>query len=362
MSRTQERHGVPRRRAARFAALAALGAGGGGLWTASGLPLGWLMGAAAVAGLLAARGWTVETPRPLYNGALAVIGAGVGLTITPAAALELAQWGAIMPVAALLGVVLAAAAAPLLARWAKMRAVTAYFALLPGGVIEMARIGETHGADRTTIAALHALRVAMIVSLLPLALFALSPTPQTGGALAAQAPEPLGVAALIGALALALAGGWAADRLGTPAGWLLGAVVAVGAAAGAGVLGGALPPLLLIGAQIVLGLSLGARFKREMLRALPRALAAAAPVFLALMALTALAGVVVAAIGPVSEPIQTLVLCFSIGGMAEMVLTAKALGQNAALVAAFQAVRAVLVNLCAGAVWRRLSRHALFSS
>ena len=57
----------------------------------------------------------------------------------------------------------------------------------------------------------------------------------------------------------------------------------------------------------------------------------------------------------IPESIPTLILCFSIGGMAEMVLTAKALGQNVALVAAFQAIRGIVVNVIAGPVWARLS-------
>ncbi|MGB1026559.1 MAG: AbrB family transcriptional regulator, partial [Rhodospirillaceae bacterium] len=59
--------------------------------------------------------------------------------------------------------------------------------------------------------------------------------------------------------------------------------------------------------------------------------------------------------------LATLVLSFSIGGMAEMVLTAKTLGANAAMVAAFQVTRAFLVNLCAGPLWTVLSKRSLFN-
>ena len=52
-----------------------------------------------------------------------------------------------------------------------------------------------------------------------------------------------------------------------------------------------------------------------------------------------------------------MVLAFSIGGLAEMVLTARYLELNMAIVAAFQAVRAVLVNSLAGAIWNRLSKR-----
>ena len=47
----------------------------------------------------------------------------------------------------------------------------------------------------------------------------------------------------------------------------------------------------------------------------------------------------------------TLVLAFSIGGLAEMVLTARYLELDMAIVAAFQVTRAILVNSFAGTIW-----------
>lgn len=328
---------------------------GGAAWDALGLPLGWLMGAAIVAGAFAISGRAVAAPPPLQSAALATIGAGVGLSLTPAAAAELVTWAPVMVAAATIGVALAVAAAPALARFGGVSPATAFFSLLPGGVIEMASVGETHGADRTAIAALHALRVAMIVSVLPLALFALFPDRQTVEAGAAGVDLPT----LVVVLSVAGAGGWLAARARLPAAWLLGGVISVGAITGLGLVEGTLPSLFLIVAQIVVGIALGAKFRRETLRAMPRALAAAAPLLAAVMLAMALLGAVASVLVPESVP--TLVLSFAIGGMAEMVLTAKALGQNAAMVAAFQAVRAVIVNATAGALWSRLARLPAFS-
>jgi uncharacterized membrane protein AbrB (regulator of aidB expression) len=111
---------------------------------------------------------------------------------------------------------------------------------------------------------------------------------------------------------------------------------------------------------VLVGISLGARFQRERLVHIPRALAAGIPVLLTIMVFMALAGSLASLAMPFQA--QALILCFSIGGMAEMVLTSKALGQNVALVAAFQAVRAVLVNTFAGAVWRRLKPKTHYNS
>lgn len=321
---------------------------GGSLWEALDLPLGWLMGAAVVTGFFAMCNVEVVVPRPLYSVSLAALGASVGLSITPDAAAALLVWAPVMVVAGCMGIVAAVLITPLLARIGRMERSTAFFSLLPGGVIEMAKVGENHGADRTIVAALHAVRVALVVGLLPLVLYAFSTA--SGG--------PVGDTSLLSWAHLAMvilvgvAGGWVAAQLGLPAAWLLGALIAVGLMSSLGVSSGRMPASLMACVQVLVGLSLGARFRRDPLSSIPRALGAGLPVFLAIMAAMAAAAGLASLVMPISLP--TLVLCFSIGGMAEMVLTSKVLGQNADLVAAFQAVRAVLVNACAGVVWRNL--------
>ncbi len=321
---------------------------GGSLWEALGLPLGWLMGAAVVTGCFAMCNVEVVVPKPLYKVSLAALGGGVGLSITPDVAATLLVWAPVMVVAGCLGIAAAVLMTPLLARFGRMEHSTAFFSLLPGGVIEMANVGESHGADRTIVAALHAVRVALVVGLLPLVLFAFFPA----------SGDPVQDVVLLSWSHLALviivgaAGGWVAAKLGLPAAWLLGALIAVGLLSSLGYSSGRMPAFLVAGVQVLVGISLGARFRRDRLSSIPRALGAGLPVLLAIMAAMAAFAGLASLVMPLSLP--TLVLCFSIGGMAEMVLTSKVLGQNVALVAAFQAVRAVLVNACAGVVWRNL--------
>lgn len=321
---------------------------GGSLWEALGLPLGWLMGAAVVTGFFAMCNVEVVVPKPLYSVSLAALGAGVGLSITPDVAATLLVWAPVMVVAGCLGVGAAVLMTPLLARFGRMERSTAFFSLLPGGVIEMANVGEGHGADRTIVAALHAVRVALVVGLLPLVLYAFFPA----------SGDPVQDVALLSWTHLAMvilvgvAGGWATAQLGLPAAWLLGALIAVGLLSSLGFLSGRMPASLMAGVQVLVGISLGARFRRDRLSSIPRALGTGLLVLLVIMTAMAAAAGLASLVMPISLP--TLVLCFSVGGMAEMVLTSKVLGQNVALVAAFQAVRAVLVNACAGVVWRNL--------
>ena len=328
---------------------------GGALWDATGLPLGWLMGSAVVIGGLAISGVKVSAPKPWQYLSHAIIGASVGLSLSPDAATELISWAPMMLLAAVLGVLLAIAATPLMARAGGVSPATAFYSLLPGGIIEMANIGERHGADRTTIAALHAVRVGLIVSLLPLSLFAFS---QSGIGLEpelVQITPPM--LALV--LATALLAGAGAQRLGVPAPFLLGSIIAVALCSALQVFQGAIPQLLLNIAQLILGFALGAKFQRQALGAIPRAVVVAMLLLSLIIAVMALAGYLASWVIP--ESVSTLLLCFSIGGMAEMIITGKALGQNAAMIAAFQVVRAVLVNSLAGAIWSRIGGSSIFT-
>lgn len=321
---------------------------GGGIWEALGLPLGWLMGAAIATGIFAMRNVTVVLPKPIYVVSLASLGASVGLAITPEVAWVMITWAPVMVFAALLGISLAVFAAPFLARFGRMTLSSAFFSLLPGGVVEMANVGEGHGADRTIVASLHAVRVALVVGLLPLGLFAFGHREP----MQVQEVASLNGSVLVLTVALGIFGGWIGTRLGLPAAWLLGALIAVGLASSMGVIVGQMPDAPLAVVQVIVGISLGARFQRAQLSRIPAALAAGLPVLVCITgAMTAIAALASLAM---PFPLATLVLCFSIGGMAEMVLTSKALGQGVALVAAFQAVRGVIVNACAGLVWRRV--------
>ncbi|MEO0401147.1 MAG: AbrB family transcriptional regulator, partial [Pseudomonadota bacterium] len=314
------------------------------------LPLAWLMGAAVVTGILSFSGLSVDLPKYLYRPSLAVIGAGVGLTITPTVALEIAQWFPLMAVMGFAGVGLAALLTPLVARKGEMEASTAFFSLMPGGVIEMANIGDPYGADRTTIATLHAIRVALVVGILPLGLFFFFPQNGTAAAVVL-----LGPIALLITLGVALLGGWMGMRFKLPAAWLLGALLAVAVLTASGGVNGEISAPLMAVAQVIVGMSLGAKFKRERLRKLPRAMAVGGSALLVIIMIMAAIGIFFSRFLPMDAP--TMVLAFSIGGLAEMVLTARALELDMAMVAAFQSIRAVLVNSFAGLIWNRLSPH-----
>lgn len=319
---------------------------GGALWSLLGLPLAWLMGAAIVTGLISFYGVTIALPKYLYRPSLAVIGAGVGLTITPNVAIMIATWFPLMAVMGFAGVFLALLATPFAARKGAMAQSTAFFSLMPGGVIEMANIGGAHGADRTTIATLHAIRVALVVGILPVSLTLLFPSVDKAFDIILLSPTSLMIV-----LAVALLGGFIGAKVKLPASWLLGALLAVAALTASGQVTGQIAEPLMAVAQIIVGMSLGAKFQRERLRHLPRAMAVGTGALLVIILMMALLGILLSQILPIVAPV--MVLALSIGGLAEMVLTARYLEIDMAMVAAFQATRAILVNSFAGAIWNR---------
>lgn len=323
---------------------------GGALWSALGLPLGWLMGSAIITGFISFYGPNITLPKIIYRPSLAVIGAGVGLTITPDVAVKIVQWFPLMALMGFSGVVLALLLTPFVARKGDMAYSTAFFSLMPGGVIEMANIGEPHGADRTTIATLHAIRVALVVGILPLGLYLIFPS--TG---LISDTKLLSMPDLAMVVVVALLGGYFGMRWRLPAAWLLGALLSVAAFTASGGVDGQIAEPLMAVAQIIVGMSLGAKFEKEKLQRLPRAMAFGTIALGFIIMVMALIAILFSRFLPIQAP--ELVLAFSIGGLAEMVLTARYLELDMAIVAAFQATRAVLVNSFAGVIWNKFHKR-----
>jgi membrane AbrB-like protein len=315
------------------------------------LPLPWLLGPLFATGIAAALG----RRRPVVPGARqagqAVVGATLGLYFTRDV---LAVVGAALPwmlAAGAATLATALAGAHLLRRRARLAPATAFYASVPGGAAEMAILGERDGGDPAVIALAQALRVAAVVSVLPLAFALANVRGDDDWAPAASAPSGTGLAAvaLLGAAAALAAG-----ALRLPNGWLLGPLAASAYLTASGAGACAVPRPLVDAAQVAIGCALGGRFQRELLRdarVLLPSLALAVAQGMALLA--AFAAVIAPAAG---RPVSTLLLATAPGGIAEMCLTARTLRLGVPLVTAFHVLRLVLLLSCAPAVfrlWRR---------
>lgn len=322
---------------------------GGALASSLGLPLAWLIGAAVATAFVNLLITTVTLPIAFFRTGQVVLGVAVGLTVTAEIVRGLGVHLVIIPLAALVSLGLGRAFVPLYVRASGLDKTTAFFALIPAGIAEMADLSGKYGGDVGAVAILHALRVLMIVLVLPPLIYAFNETTLL------QLPGPQGTLTLTLALGLALviglASGAAGSKMGLPSAYFIGPLFVLSVISGLGLISASEPKVMLAGAQVLLGFNLGTRFKRESVRRLPRALAAAVPV----MALHAaiMAGLALVLAFTFGFPSPAMVLAFATGGSAEMVLTARTVGANAALVAIYQVTRGLLGNSLASLIYHR---------
>ncbi|KLK94707.1 hypothetical protein AA309_01675 [Microvirga vignae] len=320
------------------------------------VPLAWVLGPLIATALISIAGYPVFAPALGRRLGQAIVGTSVGLNITAAAVGVLVMWAPWMVVTALVAILLAAALSVPMSMISKIDHKTAFFSLTPGGLSEMANIGVSVGAEPEPIAVSQALRVALLVCLMPPLIIALG----IDGGLINQAGQiQLSWLHVIAALAAGLAGVVITGLLRFNNPWTVGAILGTGIVAAAGLLTGRMPGSLFALGQFLIGLSIGARFRRESLVRLPRIFIVSSlfTILLSIL-LFAYAGFVSALTG---IDLASVALGSSPGGMAEMALTAQVLHLNVALVIAFHVIRAFFVNGFTLYFYRFFSWIGLFS-
>jgi uncharacterized protein len=151
-------------------------------------------------------------------------------------------------------------------------------------------------------------------------------------------------------LALAAGAGiFLMQRTGRANPWFMGALLPAMALTMAGLELSA-PRWLTNGAQLVIGVSLGVRFRPEFMRTMPRWLASVALGTVAMIVLCAAFGALLA----VGTGLNwgTMVLGTSPGGIAEMAITAQVLQLGVPVVTAFQVCRLVAVLVLVEPLYR----------
>lgn len=337
MSAVQRLLATRHRRVVPTLALAALA---GLLAQTLGLPLPWMIGPLfAVAGAQMAGARLQAPPGGRHAGQWA-IGTALGLYFSPAVLAQLATYAPLLIGAALAALVSGAVCALLMQRFARVDAPTAFFAALPGGASEMAHLADRWGGAVDRIAAAHALRVMLVVSVVPFVLSFAGAHGTDFHAPLARAVDWSRLPLLVGA---SLAGVALLRVLRIANAWVLGPLAGVGLLTALDVPLSALPGWLVNGGQLLIGCSLGCRFSREFFRAAPR--------FMTIAALSAALGILLGfglalAFAAVSAvPLATLSLATAPGGVAEMCITASVLHLGVPLITASHVLRLVVLTL-----------------
>ncbi len=329
----------------------AIGLVGGYVGKFLNFPLPWMTGSL----LLTAALCLADVPlRSLWQARAAgqfVTGAAVGTTFTPALLVTVLTLLPMMMLGAVISVAIAVMGSLILLRLVPIDAKTAALATMPGGVIEMANIAKRVNADPLPIMVLQTMRVGLTVCAAPFVVSALAEAGARNVVTQGEVMSWLTVLALMGA---SLVGGFFLDRFKLPNSWFLGSLLVMSALGAMGLIPGRVPEPILVIAQVIIGATIGTQFKHEFLTRLLRLLLASlVTVPFALVMAALVAALYSVALG---LPVTTLVLALAPAGIAEMALTGKILGLDAALITGFQIVRIVMTMGLAAWVARRFER------
>jgi hypothetical protein len=198
-------------------------------------------------------------------------------------------------------------------------------------------MAEKHGCDPAPIVLAQTLRIASVVVLVPICIYAVDGWPDRIAAAGEGEFDLIGNGLLaLFAITGALLFYWL--RLANP--FFLGPLVLSAALTAAGFQQTGFPPLFLTAAQIVLGTWLGSTFRRQLFVEGGRLVLASIVSALLLLAVVSACAVGLAA--ATGQNWEVLVLGAAPGGVTEMALTAKYLGVDLALVTAFQLTRILM--------------------
>jgi membrane AbrB-like protein len=317
--------------------LAAAAAGGFAV-NAAGVSAGWMVGSALVTILLALVRVPVAVPPPIRNGAFVFLGLALGSGVTPEfAGLVAGNWASFVLLTVAV-IVMMLVNATMLVKFFGVDPASAIVGTSPGALSMTLAMAESGFGDPRIVSVLQTMRLALIVTMVPLAIDALG----ADGASGRFSPDIVTVFAGIALVGAAFVTGMVLARLNVPAAWLLGGVVASAVAHGTGILHGVLPLAMTNAAIVVVGANIGSRFRGVSLRELAKyGFASAIATLIAVLIALGLAWAMGYAAG---HELSSVFLSYAPGGVEAMAALALALGISPALVAAHHIFRIVLLT------------------
>lgn len=328
----------------------AIGLTGCGLFLLAHLPLPWMLGPMVLAMVIGLAGVPLSMPQAVRSPMLVVLGVMVGATATPELVSRISEW--LMPLAGLIVVLIVGTAASFVyfRRIVGYDAATAYFASVPGGLTEMILLSETTGGDHRLVALSHAVRITIVVLLVPFLVQFISGinlgTRPSAGIPFLQLPANH-IAWFAGTYCIGLV---LASLIRPSTALFLAPMLVSALLHGTGITDFAIPTEAVLLAQLIVGLSLGCRFYGMKLRTVGISLIWAAGACIVLLAVAFL--IALLAHGITGASLISLFLAYAPGGVAEMSLIAIALHIDVAFVVLHHLMRLVLVTLFAGKLYR----------
>jgi membrane AbrB-like protein len=318
-------------------------------------PVPWMIGPLLATSVASILGRPTRSVPALRNAGQLVIGTALGLYFTPqVTALVAGLWWAIV-----LSVGWALLLGWAFGRWLhrghaagmggtpQQQRATSYFAGAIGGASEMTLLAEREGARTDLVAAAHSVRLIVVTVAVPFAVTLAGLQGVDVSLPAARMVRWNGLAML----ALATGAGIVLmQRTGRANPWFMGALLPAMGLTMAGLELTAMPRWLTNGAQLVIGVSLGVRFRPEFMSTMPRWLGSVALGTVGMIVLCAGFGALLALVTGLNW--GTMVLGTSPGGIAEMAITAQVLQLGVPMVTAFQVCRLVAVLVLVEPLYR----------
>lgn len=312
------------------------------------VPLAFMIGPMIVSLLASLTIGGLRVPMATRKGGQIVVAGSVALYFTPQTLTELVRLAPAMVGLALFTVAAAFTVAAVLRRLSGVDFVTAVLASVPLGPVESATLARGAGLRPGFIVFSQTLRLLGLILVVPPALILIDG--QVGDPADALRNQPWTVAGALTLVGLAAIGAvlFQSVRLSNP--YFLGPLAMGFAAATLGLPITAVPYPVLTGAQVLLGVWVGAIFDRAFFAQAGRLIPAAAVSNAAMIAICTGMGIVAAAL--TGERWTVMVLSAAPGSVTEMALAAKILGEGIAVVTAFHIARIFIVVPCAPLIVR----------
>jgi len=335
-----------------FLATFAVGIAGGYIAKLLHFPLPYMTGSLLITAAVGLAGVPVRSLWQARAAGQFVTGSAIGTSFTPAVLANVAMLLPVIAIGSAISILVGGVGALMLMRLAHLDAKTAFLATIPGGVIEMANVAARVEADPLPIMVLQTMRVGLTVCVAPFLATVIAEGVRHEVA-QTVIMSWLTVAALMGASFL---GGLALRLIRLPNCWFIGSIITVAVIGALGLVEGRVPDAILVIAQVIIGTSIGTQFRHEFLTRLLRLLLSSfVTVPFAVGAMAAVGAVFAIAL---ALPVATMFLALAPAGIAEMGLTGKVLGLDAALITGAQIVRILMVTLGAAYLCRIFERIA----
>ncbi len=286
----------------------------------------------------------------------ATIGVALGASLRPEALDRLEAWAITLPGVLGFSICCAVAGSLYFRRITGVDRVTAYFAGMPGGLVDMVIQGEAKGANTEFVALVHGSRIFLVVMMVPfLVVWFAGPMEAAGAASSNIAAKMLPAVDWLWLVGMAGFGWGAAAALRLPAAPLLGPMLGSAAVHLMGASDFAVAREVVIVAQVVVGTVIGCRFVGVAFPTVARTLLVSGGYTAILIAITLAFAL---ALSRVTElGFVPILLAYSPGGLAEMGLIAVSLQIEVAFVAAHHIARVLVVMLGATPAFALLFRN-----